>query len=311
MRKETWLFSIVIAFVAVAACAQQNNSDGSLDARCLIGMQGLKHNAEGVLTLENGNLQFASGRSAASVSTSSIEAIFTGSESTQNGGKELEGNVSKVPDGDNAAPSPILNMKVDVLTVAFRDDNGGLHAAVFAMPKGSAAGFRTSMISQGAHSDGTDAKAPPAATRASTPSPNQRKRLSASAILIEPVNPGTTGMPAEFRMAIYEHLVEQVQESGLFKSVYRSGDRAAANIADLVTLRTTAMEFKQGNEREREVTYYALGGTKISVNVQILNRDGDVLLDHKVVGRVVVLFENLSASHYVAIGIKNLLSKNF
>lgn len=312
MRKANCLsLLLAIAFGALAASAHQDNPGRSFDARCLIGLQGLKHNAEGTLAANDGTLHFSTGKSEVSVSANSIESVIAGSESTEGGGRELEVNVNSEPDDSAISGVPPLQSKVDVLTVVYHDQNGGIHAAIFALPKGSARGIAATLVAKGAHSSIPDVKTPPAAAPAPASTASQAKKLSASGILVEPVNPGPTNIPAEFRMAIYENLVEQLQESGLFHDVYRSGDRRAANVPDLLTLRTTVEEFKKGSELERQMTYYALGGTKIGVNVQVLNRDGAVLLERKVVGRVVVLLENLSASHFVAVNIKNMLRKNF
>src|SRR5579862_9613464 len=57
-----------------------------------------------------------------------------------------------------------------------------------------------------------------------------KAKLSASAIQIAMVEAGDVQIPAEFRFAVYERLVERVRESGAFQKVYRTGDRAADGI---------------------------------------------------------------------------------
>jgi hypothetical protein len=41
--------------------------------------------------------------------------------------------------------------KIDSLTIKYRDDNGGLHGAVFTMPVGTAESFKQELIDQGSH----------------------------------------------------------------------------------------------------------------------------------------------------------------
>jgi hypothetical protein len=63
-------------------------------------------------------------------------------------------------------------------------------------------------------------------------------KISASAIQIELIEAGDVSIPPEFRFAIYERLIERVRKNGTFPKVFRSGDREAANVPDLLTLHT-------------------------------------------------------------------------
>src|SRR5690348_13860658 len=83
------------------------------------------------------------------------------------------------------------------------------------------------------------------------------EKISASAIQIERVESDDVALPAEFRVAIYENLVDQVGKTGKFRHVYRSGDRTAADAKDLLILRTRVVGFQQGSQKKREVTTVA------------------------------------------------------
>jgi hypothetical protein len=122
------------------------------------------------------------------------------------------------------------------------------------------------------------------------------QKFSASAIQIEPTDPGDIPMPPEFRMAIYESLIEQIKKTGKFQHVYRSGDKDAASASDLVTLHTTAKAFTKGSQKKREVTTVS-GATKMTLNVRITDRAGKTLVDRDVQGRVRFLGENLRATY--------------
>src|ERR1700692_1046254 len=111
------------------------------------------------------------------------------------------------------------------------------------------------------------------------------QKLSASAIQIEPIEAGDISIPAEFRYAIYERLIERVRKDGTFQKVFRSGDHEADNVADLVILRTKVGKFTEGSQMRRELTTVT-GGTTVDVTTTVAARDGRVLLDSNVSGKV-------------------------
>ena len=115
-----------------------------------------------------------------------------------------------------------------------------------------------------------------------------KPKLSATAIQIAMVEAGEIQIPAEFRFAVYERLVEQVRASGAFQKVYRSGDRAADGIPDLVTLHT-----------------------KVDVTASVTARDGRSLMDHKITGRVRFFGENLGVTNDLAKRISKLVRESF
>jgi hypothetical protein len=151
---------------------------------------------------------------------------------------------------------------------------------------------------------GSTAQAPSASA---TPSGT---KLSASAIQIEPVETGDVNMPPEFRVGVYEHLLAEVSKSGKFQHVYRSGDRAAADVPDLVMLQMRVKGFKQGSERTRAVTTVA-GATSVDMEVQVTGRDGKVLVDRDVEGKVRFFGGNLRATNDFSKKVAAILRKRF
>jgi hypothetical protein len=151
---------------------------------------------------------------------------------------------------------------------------------------------------------GQSAAAPQTASQTKLP------KLSASAIQIEPIEAGDIAIPAEFRFAIYERLIERVRKDGTFQKVFRSGDREAANVADLVTLRTTVGKFKEGSQLRRELTTVT-GGTTVDVTTTVAARDGSVLLKNDLSGKVRFFGENLGATNDLAKRIAKLLRERF
>jgi hypothetical protein len=154
------------------------------------------------------------------------------------------------------------------------------------------------------------ARAGPAAPSPSaSPTPSAEK-LTASAIQIEPVEIGDMKLPPEFRVAVYEYLIEEVSKSGKFQHVYRSGDGAASDAPDLVTLRMKVKAFKQGSQRTRQVTTVA-GATSVDLGVQVTGRDGKVLVDRDVEGKVRFFGGNLRATYDFSKKVAEMLRQSF
>jgi hypothetical protein len=137
-----------------------------------------------------------------------------------------------------------------------------------------------------------------------------KPKLSAAAIQIAMVESGDVQIPAEFRFAVYERLVERVRASGAFQKVYRTGDRAASSIPDLVTLHTKVESFTEGSQTKRELTT-VLGATKVDVTASVTAPDGHTLMDQKITGRVRFFGENLGVTNDLAKRITKLVREAF
>jgi hypothetical protein len=154
------LSGAVLAIATLSALAPQTlsaaaaSADAPISVRCVIGLQNVKSQSGGKLSVQSDALLFDSHKSQAKVAISAIDDILLGSETTQSGG--TAGKVFKV--AAMAAPyesgrflSVLMWTKVDILTVLYRDEKGGVHSAVFEVPQGQAAGIRTQLIAAGAH----------------------------------------------------------------------------------------------------------------------------------------------------------------
>jgi len=135
-------------------------------------------------------------------------------------------------------------------------------------------------------------------------------KLSASAIRIEPVDSEDVNIPAEFRYAIYERVIERVRKEGTFQKVLRSGDHSGDAIPDLVTLHMRVAGFKEGNRTTRELTT-VLGATKIDIDTSVTGKDGSKLLEKSITGKVRFRGDNLGATNDLAKHITKLLRESF
>ncbi len=132
----------------------------------------------------------------------------------------------------------------------------------------------------------------------------------ASAIEVEMIQPGEINLPAEFQVALYENLVQQLKNEGSFSQVYRDGDQNAAKAPDLVTLHTTVTGFKKGSEMERNVTTVG-GATSITVHCEFTDKDGKILLERDIDGKVRFFGDNLKATADFAKKAAKIASERF
>lgn len=135
-------------------------------------------------------------------------------------------------------------------------------------------------------------------------------KISASAIQIFLVHSDEVRLPAEFQMAIYEHLILELQKSGKFQHVYREGDRAAADAKDLITLHGNVTGFKAGSERARQVTTVA-GATSVTIHCQFIDPSGKVQLERDVTGKVRFFGGNLRATYDFAKKVAKTVEESF
>jgi hypothetical protein len=148
------------------------------------------------------------------------------------------------------------------------------------------------------------------AASASSAQDKIQPKLSASAIQIIPVHSDEVKIPAEFQMALYEHVIEKIQKTGKFQHVYRGGDKAAADTPDLITLHGNVTGFKQGSERARQVTTVA-GATKITIHCQFVDKSGKVVLERDITGKVRFLGGNLRATYDFAKKAAKVVQESF
>ena len=118
-------------------------------------------------------------------------------------------------------------------------------------------------------------------------------------VQVDKVDPVDVNIESAFQVAIYENLLEELAKTKRFKQVFRSGDRNASDVSDLLILKTTVQKYTAGSETRRAVTTVS-GATKLNVRSQLCTRDGHVVLERVVDGNVRFLGSNLRATHNLA-----------
>jgi hypothetical protein len=150
-RSADSLVPVVVLVVAIAAsAAPPQESSKAVKAVQLTGLPGVKENAKGMVSVENGNLHFVHGKATSDVSASLIQDVVTGNDSQKAVGKTIGTLSMAAPYGGGRFLS-LFRSKIDTLTVEYRDANGGFHGVIFTMPVGTAEVIKKQLIAQGAH----------------------------------------------------------------------------------------------------------------------------------------------------------------
>jgi len=140
----------LLAAAIAAANASSQQISKAVKAVQLTGLPGIKENAKGILSVENGNLHFVHGKAISDLSASLIQDVVTGSDSQKAVGKTVGVISTAAPYGGGRFLS-LFRSKIDTLTVEYRDADGAFHGAIFTMPVGTAEEIKKELIAQGAH----------------------------------------------------------------------------------------------------------------------------------------------------------------
>jgi len=128
-------------------------------------------------------------------------------------------------------------------------------------------------------------------------------------VQVERVDPGHLDLAHSFQVAIYENLLKELNKGKRFNHVLREGDSKASEIRDLLTLKTIVVKYTPGSETRRAVTTVT-GATKLTVQSQLITRDGKVVLDRTEQGNVRFFGSNLRATDNLARNVAKAIKKS-
>ena len=134
-------------------------------------------------------------------------------------------------------------------------------------------------------------------------------RAQPLSVQVDRVDPGDVGLEPSFGAAIYESLLEELAKTEQFKQLFRSGDRNATDIPRLLILKTKVQKYTPGSETRRAVTTVN-GATKLNVRIQLVTREGHVVLENVVDGNVRFIGGNLRATHNLAHNVAATLKRS-
>jgi hypothetical protein len=128
-------------------------------------------------------------------------------------------------------------------------------------------------------------------------------------VQVERVDPGQLDLTPSFQVAIYENLLQELNKTKRFKHILREGDSTASELPNLLILKTTIVKYKCGSETQRAVTTVS-GATMLTVQSQLITRDGKIVLERTVNGNVRFFGSNLRATHNLARNIAKVIKKS-
>jgi hypothetical protein len=116
----------------------------------ITGLTGVKNKTKGSITIDNGNLRFAHGKTNVDLPAASMQDVVTGNDSQRMIHGTLGTLTMVAPYGSGRFLS-LFRTKLETLTIKYQDADGGLHGAIFTMPVGSADVIKKELVAQGAH----------------------------------------------------------------------------------------------------------------------------------------------------------------
>jgi len=143
-----------------AATPQAAPSVVQTDVKLVIGGEKIKNNSVGTLSVVGSSLQFATGKAKVEVEASAIQDISTNEDSRQDITGAAHFATMAIPYGGGRALA-LFSHQVDVLTLQFKDANGGFHGAIFVLPQGQGAPFKKQLVAMGAKASVPLAEPPP------------------------------------------------------------------------------------------------------------------------------------------------------
>jgi hypothetical protein len=155
------LWCTVAGFAQNATPPSNGTEPFSVHVTHLLGFEGVPHNANGTLSIQDGALRFKKdGKPAIKVEIAAVQDIFLGEQSKQVGGVPMTVGEAAVPFGGGRVVSLFAHKKYDTLTLEYVDANGGIHGAIFQLNKGQGEVLRNELVAKGARVSQSGDEAP-------------------------------------------------------------------------------------------------------------------------------------------------------
>jgi hypothetical protein len=262
------------AALSASAFAQQasqvadvSSTVAPMAAKALIGMPGVAPNTTGKFVITRNGLRFIGHDSFAEIDSSRILSVSTGDERIETGGTGGRIVRAVIPYGGGLALATVTQKSVGLLTVEYLDPSGEYHGAVFSLDKAD-------MLV--AKADLTIHPAP--VERTSDLKPCPAWKIQPNTVQVNVIgSDDESGFPAEDRVLLYEHLIQQLQSEKSVQHVFRAGDRSPqAQCAEFtVTVRPTV--FTKGNQAVRASVGplgHFVGTTRLTFHLTIAAQNG-------------------------------------
>jgi hypothetical protein len=299
---------ILMALAVVDANGQTpaNNSIAGTPMKVthVMGLENVKRNLKGELSIDSDSLRFRRDQSAsAAVTLSSIQNVSLGEQDKQVGGVPMMLGKAAVPFGGGRVVSLFSHKKYDGVTIEYSDSTGGFHSIIFRMAKGQGETLKNGLMEHGTH------------IAQSGDQVSEQSKLVGSvesakwSIQVDRIDPGATTLDPCFSDAIYENLLRELPKRKQFNHVFRSGDRNANDVSGMLILKMVVEKYSPGSETRRAVTTVT-GATKLKVHIQLVTRDGRVVMESAVAGNVRFIGDNLRATSKLASNTAKVLQRS-
>ena len=194
---------------------------------------------------------------------------------------------------------------VETLTLFYSDSYRAIHGCILVLPKGT--GEHVVFELAGVGLSPTDYPK----TGDLKPSEPQREpetQMTAALPSVEVTLPSESvgGIPSAFPVAVYEDLMEQLTQSGLFAHVWRAGD--IRRTPDTLVLHVDIEDWKKGSARGRGLGPFT-GATVMKSNVTLEDRSGRRVFQGKVDGAKRTKGESLEVTNSLARRVRKALEK--
>ncbi len=196
----------------------------------------------------------------------------------------------------------------EALTMFYRDSDGAIHGCVLVLPKDSGDRVTSALAVQLSPTDyPKTGDLMPSETRhdPGTQMPATSGLYKPSVEVTLP-SESVDGIPSAFPAAVYEDLIEQLTQSGLFAHVWRAGD--IRRTPDTLVLHLDIENWKKGSARSRGLNLFT-GATKIKSSVTLVDASGRTVYQGKVDGEKRSNGENLEATNSLAKHVSKALKK--
>ena len=143
------LLPLLLFLGTVVSLGQTQPAPAETEAVQVTGLTGVKQNTKGSLKVENGSFSFVYSKGNYDFPVASIQDVVTGSDSKRVIGGTV-GTISRLAPYGGGRAFSLLRTKLDIITIQYRDSNGGLHGAIFTLPVGHAEAIKEQLLAQGA-----------------------------------------------------------------------------------------------------------------------------------------------------------------
>jgi len=211
------------------------------------GLPELKPKDKGSLTTDNTGITFTGKSGRYAIPWVEVAAVSSGNERV-----ELWGTTGRIvrmviPNGGGLAAAAVMHHKVNQLTVEFHDTRGAYHGAVFFLPGADAA-----------HVLESSTQAVPSLKDQTTVASLSAPMISCQgatgvtgAVLVSPPTWMQADVPAAYRAAVYEHIIDRLQKVEGVGHVYRAGETSAQPLCPQFTITISIVSYKPGNQVAR------------------------------------------------------------